>query len=187
MTLLILGIFLWTLVHLFKRLAPGMRDGMIEKLGAGPVKGLVALLALASLGLIAAGFKAAPFVAVYQPPGWGTFVNNPLMLCAVILFGMGASRGRLRPLLRHPMLTGVIVWSVAHLLVNGDSASLVLFVSMLVWAVSEMLVINATSDKWVRPPAGPAIHDLRLIFLSVVVFAAVSLIHGWIGPSPFPG
>ena len=36
-------------------------------------------------------------------------------------------RAAARGWLRHPMLTGVVVWAVAHLLVNGDAASLVLF------------------------------------------------------------
>ena len=50
-----------------------------------------------------------------------------VMLVAVILLGMGSSKGKMRTWLRHPMLTGVLVWSVAHLLVNGDRPSLVLF------------------------------------------------------------
>ena len=57
------------------------------------------------------------------------------MLVAVALIGAGHSKGRARGWLRHPMLTGVVVWAVAHLLVNGDVASLVLFGWLGLWAV----------------------------------------------------
>jgi hypothetical protein len=100
---------------------------------------------------------------------------------------MGSSRGRLRSLLRHPMLTGVIVWAVAHLLVNGDVASLVLFGAMAVWAVTEMAVINATSDGWNRPEPGPASGDIKLAVISVVVFSVIAVIHYLLGHSPFLG
>ena len=187
MTILIAGIILWATVHLLRRLAPGVRDKLIERIGLGPVKGIISLLSFAALALIVVGFKTTPSVAIYDPPTWGIYVNNLLMLIAVVLFGMGNSRGRLRPLLRHPMLTGVMVWAIAHLLVNGDNASLVLFPAMLVWAAIEMLAINATAEPWLRPEPGPAIYDLQLIGISLAIFAVIGIIHGYIGPSPFAG
>ena len=51
--------------------------------------------------------------------------------------GAGQSKGHARALLRHPMLTGVLVWALAHLLVNGDEASLILFGWMAVWALGQ--------------------------------------------------
>ena len=84
--------------------------------------------------LIVIGYRAAPFVAVYTPPAWTIHVNNLAMLGAVLLFGAGHPRGRVRTWLRHPMLTGVIIWALAHLLVNGDLASIVLFGGLGLWA-----------------------------------------------------
>jgi uncharacterized membrane protein len=187
MILLVTGIILWAAVHLFKRFAPTARDRLIEKFGLGPVKLTITVLSFAALALIIFGFRAAPFVTVFDPPIWGIHVNNGLMIIAVVLFGLGNSRGRLRPMLRHPMLTGVIVWGTAHLLVNGDMASVVLFGSMLVWAIVEIIAINAAEGAWTRPEPGPAIYDLRLLAISAVVFAVITFIHGLIGPSPFPG
>jgi uncharacterized membrane protein len=69
------------------------------------------------------GYQRAPFVNVWFPPAWGIHLNNLLMLLSVAFFGMGKSRGRARSWLRHPMLTGVVVWAVAHLRVNGDLAT----------------------------------------------------------------
>ena len=62
---------------------------------------------------------------VYDPPAWGIHVNNLADVRAPsLLMGAGRSKGRARAWLRHPMLTGVVVWALAHLLVNGDVASL---------------------------------------------------------------
>ncbi len=187
MTILIVGILLWFATHLFKRVAPNWRDALIDRFGLGAIKLGVTAFSFISLAIIVIGFKTAPFVAIYDPPTWGKYLNNPMMFGAVVLFGMGSSRGRMGTWLRHPMLTGVIVWAVAHMLVNGDNASLVLFPAMVVWATAEIIAINAASGPWTRPDAGPASYDLRLIGISVVIFAAITFIHGLIGPSPFPG
>ena len=85
--------------------------------------------------LIIIGFRRAPVVPVYDPPPWAIHLNNLLMVVAVLLLGLGHSKSRARGWLRHPMLTAVVVWAVAHLLVNGDQASLVMFGWLGLWAV----------------------------------------------------
>ncbi|MGB0497645.1 MAG: NnrU family protein, partial [Rubricella sp.] len=166
----------------FKRLAPDARASMGDK-----GKGLVAVGVLAGVVLMVIGYRGAEFINVWFPPVWTVHLNNLLMLFAVILFGMGSSKGRARAWLRHPMLTGTLVFAIAHLLVNGDLASIVLFGALGVWAVLEMLVINAREPAWVRPEPGPASGDVRLVIISLVVFAVITGLHSWLGPWPFPG
>ena len=108
------------------------------------------------------------------------------MLGAVFLYGMSATTGRLRGKMRHPQLTAVKVWAVAHLLVNGDLASIVLFGSMLAWAVVEVIVINR-SETWDRPKPGPAKKDLVLVIITLVMFVVITAIHSWLGVNPFGG
>jgi uncharacterized membrane protein len=128
--LLVVGIGSWWAGHLFKRVLPGLRQRMGER-----GKGIAALLIVAGLVSMVIGYRGATLDFVYLPPAWGRHVNNAAMLVAVLLLGMGSSKGRMRAWLRHPMLTGVLVWAVAHLLVNGDRPSLLLFGSMGLWAV----------------------------------------------------
>jgi len=181
MTLLLVGIGLWWAGHFFKRVLPGVR----QRMGDGG-KGVAALLITAGLVAMVIGYRGAALETVFVPPAWGRHANNLLMLVAVILLGMGSSKGKLRAWLRHPMLTGVLVWAVAHLLVNGDRRSLVLFGSMGVWAVVEMVVINAKDGPWKRPEPGPIRGDVRLLVISLVAFGAIAAIHGWLGYYPFP-
>ncbi len=183
---LILGVALWWAAHLFKRVVPGQRAALQDRLGDGS-KGIVALVLLVSVVLMVSGYRGADFIPVYDPPGWALHLNNLMMLIAVILFGMGSSKGRMRAWLRHPMLTGFAVWALAHLLVNGDLASVILFGGLLIWVPVEMVVINRSADTWVRPEPGAPAGDIRLIIISVVVFAVIGALHGWLGPWPFPG
>ena len=186
MNLLIAGIALWTIAHFFKRLAPEMRAGMTAKMGNGS-KGVMALLIVASIVMMVFGYRAAPIEFVYDLPSFTRHINNTLMIISVILLGMGNSKGRARTWLRHPMLWGVVVWAGAHLLVNGDVASVVLFGGLALWALANMVLINVQEGAWEKPEAGPAKGDIKLLVISAVVFAVISGLHIWLGPNPFGG
>ena len=178
---LILGLVLWTAAHLFKRVLPDLRARMGT---AG--KGLAAVGILAGLVLMIIGYRQAEFVGLWYPPAWTVHLNNLLMLGAVFLYGMSATKGRLRGAMRHPQLTAVKVWAVAHLLVNGDLASVILFGGLLLWAGAEVAVINR-SEAWVRPEPGPAKKDIILVVITIVAFLVMTYIHNWLGVWPFPG
>lgn len=181
MTLLIAGLLLWTLAHYFKRLMPARRAAMGDK-----GRGLVAAAIGISLLLMIFGYRWAEFIPVWSPPSFFTHINNLLMLITFFVFGMSATTGRLRGKMRHPMLLSVKIWAVAHLLVNGDLASIILFGGMLSWAVGSVILINR-SEEWVRPAPGDAKKDKILVVITLVSFTVVALIHMLLGVSPFGG
>ena len=78
MTLLIIGLALWILVHWLKRLAPNLRASLGD---AG--KGIVTVLLLVGLVLMIIGYRGAPFILVWIPPFFLVHVNNLLMIAAV--------------------------------------------------------------------------------------------------------
>jgi uncharacterized membrane protein len=180
MILLILGLILWSASHLFKRLLHDRRAAMGD---AG--KGVVALASLAGIVLMVIGYRAAPYVEVWSPPAFLTHVNNLLMVVAVFLLGVGNAWGVVRTKLRHPMLGAVKVWALAHLLVNGDVASIVLFSGMLAWAVISLIMINKAEGVWLRPEIGPFRNDVIYGVVSLLIFAAITYVHTWLGVSPF--
>jgi uncharacterized membrane protein len=86
------------------------------------------------------------------------------------------------------MLTGTILWSLAHLLANGDNRSVVLFGGLGLWAVVSILLVNRRDGVFSPPPAVPFTRDLMTLAGAAVVFAVVALLHRWLfGVSPFPG
>ena len=108
------------------------------------------------------------------------------MIVAIFVFALGHTKGRLRGRLRHPMLTSVKIWAVAHLLVNGDLASLILFGSMLAWAVLAVILINR-SESWSAPDPVATKRDFVLVFMVVSIFLLFSGLHWIFGVWPFPG
>ncbi|QFT58977.1 NnrU protein [Sulfitobacter sp. THAF37] len=184
MFLLILGLILWVGAHYFKRLAPDAR----ARLG-DPGKGLVAVLIVAGVVLMVIGYRGADFIPVWNPPGFLVHVNNLLMVLAFWIFGSSAAKGaKAWPAYRtrHPQLLAVKTWAVAHLLVNGDLASIILFGGLLAWAVVSVILINRAEPGWTPPPHAGRATYIRLVVITAVIFAVVVGIHTWLGVSPFP-
>jgi uncharacterized membrane protein len=183
MTLLIIGILLWVASHTLKRIAPGLRAALGEERG----KGVMALLALAGIVLMVIGYRGAAVVPVYTPlPGMG-HLNNLLMLFSLFFFAAGGMKpGIVATKVRHNMLTGLLIWALAHLLVNGDLASIVLFGSMAAYAIASMLLISR-AVPWQRPERGPVMNDVKSALGAVVLYAVIVGIHWWLGYNPFLG
>lgn len=183
MALLILGMILWAGAHYFKRLMPDQRAAL-----GTPGKGILAVAIVVSLVLIIIGYRGAPFINVWYPPSFLTHVNNLLMVLAFWVYGSSAAKGaKAWPAnkTRHPQLLAVKIWAAAHLLVNGDLASIILFGGMLAWAVGSVILINRAEPNWTPPPAAGKATYIRLIVITAVIFVIVVGIHTWLGVSPF--
>ncbi|PZX18355.1 NnrU protein [Palleronia aestuarii] len=186
MILLLLGLALWIGAHVFKRVAPAARGAMQDRLGNAS-KGLFAVLLVLSVVLMVWGYRGAPYIAVWTPPVWTVHLNNTLMYVAIFVFGLSHSKSSLRARTRHPQLWGFSIWAVAHLLVNGDLASILLFGVLLLWAFAEMALINAQEGDYVPYQGGSKKGTVRLALIALVLYAVITAIHAWLGVWPFPG
>ena len=183
MNLLIAGVALWWVAHLFKRLAPGLRARL------GP-KGypIMAMTIVVSVVLMVLGYRAAEG-AVYwgRDPMW-VGINNLLMVLAFYCYAASAAKDAkiwLGTKLRHPQLTGFSIWAFAHLLVNGDLPSFVLFGGLLAWAIVEMLLISAQEGPWLRPDRAPVKKEIVAVVITCVVVVVVMGVHFALGVTPW--
>ena len=179
---LIAGVALWWAAHLFKRVAPERRAGM----GDGG-KGLIAAALAVSIVLMVIGYRGTPFIPVWTPPSFMVHLNNLLMLIAIYMLSPAPKRGRLLRGLRHPMLTGFAIWAMAHLLVNGDAASIVMFGGLLIWAIMTGRIINTAQPEWTPNTGGSYAKDAMFLVGSVVLLGVIGFAHNWFGVWPFPG
>jgi uncharacterized membrane protein len=187
MTILILGLALWWASHLFPIYMAEARAGAVSRLGQGTYKAVFALVSLGAAALMVIGYQRADFVDVWSPPAWTVHVNNLLMLLAVFLMGAKDAKSSARHYIRHLMLAAVKVWAFAHLLVNGDLASVVLFGGLLGWAVVAMIGSNRRDGAWERPAKGSMAALVRHGVITLVVFAVIVAIHGpLLGVYTFP-
>ena len=188
MFILILGVVSWSVVHTFPSWAPERRAALVAEMGEKKWRGAFSLAILATLILMIVGWHAALGAGqVWFPPAWGWHVNNLLMVVAFVLLGAGHMKSNLRRPIRHPMLTAVVLWSVAHLLSNGDARSVVLFGGLGLWAVVAQILSNRRDGPRETPPKSPVKKDLIAVAAGLTVFVVVALVHPWIfGVSPFP-
>lgn len=177
MSLLIAGIAAWFVVHLMPALAPDFRQGLIDKMGSKPYRGLFALAVLASLAIIVFGWRSIPEETLYRLPEWAGVVTLLLMVAAIILIGAANYQTGIRRFIRHPMLTGVILWSVGHLLSNGTTRALVLFGSLGIWAILEIILINRRDGEYVKPISPGFSGELKGVFISGILFGVVYYLH----------
>ena len=180
MLLLIAGLLLWTGAHLFKRLAPAQRASMGDK-GRGPI----ALTILAGVVLMVIGYRMADGAYLWGRSPAMVGINNLLMLFSVYLFAAAGAKTALARKMRHPMLGAVKLWALAHILVNGDVPSFVLFGGLLAWAVMEVILINRAEPEWTPPPPAPKSKEIRAILVAAAIYALFAAVHYWLGYPAF--
>lgn len=186
MILLLLGLILWWLSHLVKIMAPKRRAAAVARMGEGPWKGLISLVTLLAIALMVVGYRNAAPVDLWYPPLWLWHLNNLLMIVAVVIFIAGSFGSPVRRWIRNPHLVGVKLWAVAHLLVNGDVASLVLFGGLLVWAVLATIGTKRRDGPRGHVPDSTAGGLAAHLAVSAVLVGVIIAVHSWLGHPPFP-
>lgn len=179
LAVLAIGLILFIGAHVFVTLRP-TRAAVIAAIGEWPWKGAMAVVSLAGLYLIFKGFgmylEAGP-VPVWSPPRFMRHVTWLLMLPACVFLASAFLPGRISAAVRHPMLTAVKTWALAHLLANGDAGGILLFGSLLAWAVYDRIAIKRRGDAAALPAAkaGPW-NDVAAVVVGMILYLALSLV-----------
>ena len=187
MTMLVIGVLLFAGVHLSTSLAPSLRADMQKRLGENGYKGIYSLLLLGAIALIVFGWRGAVPQYLYNTSGPLQAPAFFILVVAFWLLVVSSRPSRVHRLLRHPQLTGVGLWGVAHLLLNGDSRSLVLFGGMALWALLEMFAINRRDGARAKPQIPPLSADVINLVITAVVLAVVVYVHPWLSGMPVTG
>lgn len=180
MTLLILGLVVWTIFHSIPAMGVGIRRRLVGKLGEKAYGGIAALMILASVVIMVFGWRSTIPEPVYFPPGYLEPVTFVLMFLSLLLFIASGRAARIKQFIRHPQLTGVVLWSVAHLLQAGYDRSIMLFGWLAVWAVLEMIFINRRDGVWVKEAAPALAEDIKLVVVTLVFYTVVLFAHPYL-------
>jgi uncharacterized membrane protein len=179
LAVLVLGLVVFIATHVFVTMRP-QRGAVVKQIGEWPYKGLFALVAIVGVFLIGDGFaqyRATGWVDVWYPPTWTRHITVLLMWPAMILVTAAYIPGDIKRTLKHPMLVGVKLWAVAHLISNGDLGSIILFGSILAWAVYDRITLKRRSDPGAPPiPVGGRRNDIMAIVVGTILYVAVGLV-----------
>ena len=180
MRLLVIGVVIWSLIHFIPASAVTFRKNLVDKIGLVPYKGIFALVAIAALILMVAGWKAASPEALYLPPSWGGYVTILLMFLAFVLFFAPYLKNSFSQYLRHPQLTGVLLFGLGHLFSNGEMRSVILFGGLGLWGLIQMILLNRRDGAWKKPGPVTIMQNFRLLLTGFGFFAMFMYTHGWL-------
>lgn len=172
---LVLGLLLFFAVHLVPT-SPSLRDGLIERFGTSAYKIAFSVLSLIAFALIVVGYHKLQVMSgknpvLWDPPSWTRHIAFLLMLPAMIMLVAAFVPSRIRTALKHPMLAAIKTWALAHLLVNGDLGSLVLFGSFLAFAVYDRISVKHRPATLPSSPPTGVINDVLVVVGGIALFA----------------
>jgi uncharacterized membrane protein len=191
MAVLIAGLLLFLGVHSLHALAPGVRGGLIRRLGAGGYKAVYSLLSLLGFGLILYGYglaRAEPEL-LWTPPVWIRHLVALFTLPAFILLVATYVPGNhFKARLRHPMLLAVKLWAAGHLLAVGWLHGILVMAGFLAWAVIAFAAARRRDRIAGVPVAKASVVPSALSVIIGAVLWAVFALHlhlSLIGVAPF--
>ena len=179
LAVLVLGLVVFIGSHAVS-MARGARTDAVNRIGEVPYKivySLVAILGVVLIGWGYAQYRATGWVQIWNPPGFMRHVTVALMWPSIVAIAAAYSPGHIKSTLKHPMLVGVKLWAFAHLLANGDLGSIVLFGSVLAWAVVDRISLKRRSDAGGPPiPIGGWKNDIVAVIAGTLVYLALGFV-----------
>jgi uncharacterized membrane protein len=170
MLTMIAGLLLFLGVHSVRIFADGWRERQRRRIGPEVYRGIYALLSLAGLALVVWGYGIARDqpVVLWLPPVGMRHAASLLNLFAFILLVAAYVPGNaIKARVHHPMVAGVKLWAIAHLLANGMLAHVVLFGSFLLWAVADFIAARRRDRR--NPVVNRSATSLTATLITVVV------------------
>jgi uncharacterized membrane protein len=175
----ILGLVIFLGAHVFV----SMRDeraALISKIGQGSYRGLFSLVSIIGIVLIGYGFawyRAAGPIPIWSPPLWTHHIVEALMWPASIMVAAAYIPGNITRVLKHSMLAGVKTWAFAHLCANGDLGGIILFGSVLAWAVCDRITLKRRGDPGAPPvPVGGMKNDVIAVVVGTIIYLALGFV-----------
>ncbi|MDR3375538.1 MAG: NnrU family protein [Ancalomicrobiaceae bacterium] len=189
MLILIAGLVIFFAAHSLS-IVPGGRAAVAGRFGETGTKAIAGILSLVGLVLIVWGVGAARASGVpvlWTPPTWLRHVAFLLLLPVFPLLIAAYVPGRIRAVVKHPMITAVKLWALAHLLVNGTLMDAFLFGGFLLWGILDRISLKRRGAPNPAPVAGFTTGDWVALVGGLVLYALM-LWRGHqilIGVSPF--
>jgi uncharacterized membrane protein len=175
----IIGLVVFLGAHVFVSMR-GHRAALIARFGEGPYKGLFSVVSIIGLVLIGYGFaryRAEGLIPLWYPPAWTRHIVEAAMWPASVALVAAYIPGDIKRVLKHPLLVAVKIWAAAHLCANGDLGGIILFGSVLAWAIYDRITLKRRNDTGSPPiPVGGRRNDIIAIVVGTIVYAALGLV-----------
>ena len=185
MIVLLLGLLLFLGVHSVRIGADPWRTAQVARVGERQWKGVFSLVSLVEFFLIVWGYGQARLdpLVLWNSPVWARHAAAMLTFVAFVLIAAAYVPGtRIKAAIGHPMVAGVTLWAVAHLIANGLLADVVLFGGFLAWAIA-LFAFSRRRDRDAGTvyPAGSLSRDALAAVIGGVTWSVFVLwLHLWL-------
>jgi len=186
MLLFILGLVLFFGIHMLP-FYPEYRAQLIEKLNSetidaeGMYKIIFSVISLLGLIFIGIGKGSMEFIGLWDTPVFFRYIAVVLTLISFILIVAAYPPNNIRRYVPHSMLTGIIIWGITHLIVNGDVASFILFGSFVAYSIVAIKLSNRrdagkNKEQDVQEKL-PVVKDAIVIGIAMLGFLLMLWLH----------
>lgn len=179
--LYITALIIFFAVHIIP-LNKQLRAFSIDSLGLKTYLGLFVLIILGSIVMIFWGWNDFSNVYFYEPTTAIKQFHLALMLPVVYLWVAAEVPNNLKRFVKHPMLTGMKLWALGHLMANGDLRSMLLFISILIFSIIAVVIENRAIENkretFKKIKSTPITYDIGVVALSIVGYGAMAYFHG---------
>jgi uncharacterized membrane protein len=179
LSVLILGLLVFLGTHVFVSMR-GARAAAMARLGVIGYRIAFSVVSTAALVLIVWGFghyrSGGEWIDIWQPPALTRHITILLMLFSVIFLVAVFFPSHIQAKLKYPMLTSVKTWALAHLISNGDLGSILMFGTLLGWAVFARIAAKRRTDEVAAVAPSGYTNDLIVVLLGIVVYLALGFV-----------
>lgn len=173
MTGFLSGLILFIGAHSVSIVAHSWRDRTVDRIGLRVWQAIYAVIALLGLILIIRGYAdlRGQSAYLYSLPRWVHGISMVLMLPVFPLLLATYLPGMVKSAAKHPMLVAVKLWAVAHLLANGTVADVLLFGSLLVWAVADRISLKRRPQRTTPSASSGQWNDLIVVIGGLMIYS----------------
>lgn len=206
LNIVILGITVFLLAHLIP-VFPTWRKAIVKILGPNAYKLAFSVIAAAGFFGAIIAYRYTPHIAVWTPAPALRGITLVLMFLSLLCFVGSANTPWFSRVVRHPMLCGIMLLGIAHLVANGERAGVVLFGELalfgLLWqfltdrrdalvdadkfAAKKQTTSLLPFAKWNAVGKDAPVVTLKPILIAVIAFVVILLAHPYLfGVSVMP-
>ena len=148
---LLLGLLIFFGIH-FVPILTSLRAQLASSIGAVGYQAVFSIISLVGFVLIVMGYGEMQTAGsgnpqIWLPPTWIKHVVFLLMLPVFVFLIAAYVPSNIRDRVKHPMLIAIKIWALAHLLANGDLASIIMFGSFLAYAVIDRISVKSRVSR----------------------------------------
>lgn len=168
------GLLVFFGTHFYSALRRRDGEGLADMIGPGPYKGIYSVITGIGFVALVWGYgNLKPWIFLADPPSFMKHITMLLMLPAVILIVAAYTpwTGFIKKAVKHPMLVAVKLWAFAHLLVNWDVGSLILFGSFLAFGVIDRMALKTRGDIGAAAAEPNVLGDLVALAVGAALYA----------------